>query len=116
MQSMHSRFEFICQGRSPYNITAYSGGSDSCSDCEERDHLQDAITKGWFRQVPTEEDSPVNVKHLLLTAREIAGAMSYLHDEDILHSDLTGGNILLGTSNKDERGYTALVSFVAGGW
>ena len=54
----------------------------------------------------------MNVKHLLLTAREIAGAMSYLHDEDILHSDLTGGNILLGTSNKDERGYTALVSLL----
>ena len=112
--AQHALKYWLCMPRlriEPRTISLYTLEADYVdSDSEEHNHLQDAITKGWFRKVPTEEDSPVNVKHLLLTAREIAGAMSYLHDEDILHSDLTGGNILLGASTKDERGYTALVS------
>ena len=41
------------------------------------------------------------------TAREIASALTYLHSLDILHGDLSGGNILLGSSNKDVRGFVA---------
>ena len=33
--------------------------------------------------------------------------MCYLHSLDILHGDLTGGNILLISSNKDLRGFIA---------
>ena len=36
--------------------------------------------------------------------------MCYLHSLDILHGDLTGGNILLISSNKDLRGFIAKVS------
>ena len=41
------------------------------------------------------------------TAREIASALAYLHSLDILHGDLSGGNILLASSNKDPRGFVA---------
>lgn len=36
--------------------------------------------------------------------------MTYLHSLDILHGDLTGGNILLVSSNKDSRGFIAKVA------
>lgn len=36
--------------------------------------------------------------------------MTYLHSLDILHGDLTGGNILLVSSNKDKRGFIAKVA------
>lgn len=44
------------------------------------------------------------------TAHEIAAALSYLHSQDLLHGDLTGGNILLASSDADERGFTAKVA------
>ena len=40
------------------------------------------------------------------TSLEIASALAYLHDLNILHGDLAGGNILLTTSNKDPRRFT----------
>lgn len=36
--------------------------------------------------------------------------MTYLHSLDILHGDLTGGNILLVSSNKDARMFIAKVA------
>ena len=39
-------------------------------------------------------------------ALEIASALGYLHDLNILHGDLAGGNILLTSSNKDMRCFT----------
>ena len=44
------------------------------------------------------------------TAREIASALMYLHSRDVLHGDLTGGNILLISSDTDERKFTAKVA------
>ena len=44
------------------------------------------------------------------TAQEIAGALAYLHSQDLLHGDLTGGNILLASSDADERGFAAKVA------
>lgn len=35
--------------------------------------------------------------------------MSYLHSRGILHGDLTGGNVLLASSTKDARMFTAMV-------
>ena len=43
------------------------------------------------------------------TALEIASALAYLHSLNILHGDLSGGNILLTSSNKDTRKYTCKV-------
>ncbi len=45
------------------------------------------------------------------TAREIASGMAYLHGMDILHGDLTAGNILLSSADAaDARGFTAKVA------
>ncbi len=44
------------------------------------------------------------------TAKEIASALAYLHSLNILHGDLSGGNILLTSSNKDPRKFTCKVS------
>lgn len=41
------------------------------------------------------------------TLQEIAAALAYLHANDIVHGDLTGGNVLLSASSKDGRGFTA---------
>lgn len=35
--------------------------------------------------------------------------MSYLHEHDILHGDLTSNNVLLATSDKDRRKFVAKV-------
>lgn len=47
------------------------------------------------------------------TAYEIAAAMRYLHSHNILHGDLTAGNVLLTSSPitaRDQRGFTAKAS------
>jgi serine/threonine protein kinase len=43
------------------------------------------------------------------TALEIASALAYLHNLNILHGDLSGGNILLTSSSKDSRKFTCKV-------
>lgn len=43
------------------------------------------------------------------TAREIAAGMAYLHADNILHGDLTAGNILLVSSPKDHRQFSVKV-------
>ena len=47
---------------------------------------------------------------ILRTAAEIASALLYLHSISILHADLAGTSVLLTSSNKDERGFTAKAS------
>jgi serine/threonine protein kinase len=48
------------------------------------------VDKGWFRERPQIE-APPDLAVILSTAREIATAMAFLHDLDIVHGDLTGG-------------------------
>lgn len=58
-------------------------------------------------------DAP-NMLPLLQTAYEVAAAMRYLHAYNILHGDLTPGNVLLAsqtTTEDDARGYCAKVRF-----
>ncbi|KAL3143838.1 hypothetical protein ABBQ32_003662 [Trebouxia sp. C0010 RCD-2024] len=79
----------------------------------DKGSLQDAVDRGWFH---TDKDGHIssktkpNMHAIRATAHEIAGALSYLHSQDLLHGDLTGGNILLGSSDCDERGFTAKVA------
>ena len=54
-------------------------------------------------------ESQTNLIYILQTAQEISAAMEYLHGHDVVHGDLTGGNVLLQTSDKDGRGFTAKV-------
>lgn len=93
--------------------------------------LSDAVEKGWLRQpaagaTPSRPSlqgdgscessfsggltSPLpDLAAILATAREVAAAMSYLHHKNILHGDLTGGNVLLTAAPAEARGFTAKV-------
>ena len=46
---------------------------------------------------------------VLDTMREIASAVAYMHTKDIIHGNLTGSSIMLCSSRKDSRGFTAKV-------
>lgn len=72
-----------------------------------RGGLSDAVDKGEFRR----QDNMFDCDYwtLFTTAKEIASALCYLHSCRLLHGDLTSNNILLTTSDKDKRGFTAKV-------
>jgi hypothetical protein len=55
-------------------------------------------------------DVAVDFEALLLTLHEVAIAIQYLHAHCITHRDLKPKNILLQSSKKDRRGFTAKVS------
>eukprot|EP00878_Enallax_costatus_P031151 GHUV01034037.1.p1 GENE.GHUV01034037.1~~GHUV01034037.1.p1 ORF type:complete len:246 (-),score=43.52 GHUV01034037.1:207-944(-) len=67
----------------------------------------DGVTKGWFRKQGSRFEP--DLKAILPTAREIAGALSYLHSKNILHGDLTGSNVLLTVTAEGSRGWMAKV-------
>lgn len=73
--------------------------------------VQDGIEQGWFRKPQTKKilEGGPDVTNILVTAREIAAALAYLHTSDVLHGDLTGNNILLASSHKDRRAFTVKV-------
>ncbi|DBB02594.1 hypothetical protein WJX82_002554 [Trebouxia sp. C0006] len=79
----------------------------------DKGSLQNAVDQGWFR---TDQHGHVNaqtkpnMKAIRATALEIAAALAYLHGLNLLHGDLTGGNILLSSSNVNERGFCAKVA------
>ncbi len=60
------------------------------------------LTSAWVR-------GQANIEAILATAKEIAAGMAYLHADNVLHGDLTAGNILLTCSTKDTRGFTVKV-------
>ena len=70
--------------------------------------LSDAVAFGWFRRRGSLYD--LDYGFIFRTAKEVAGAMAYLHSMDLLHGDLTGSNILLCASDVDERGFIAKVN------
>ena len=74
-----------------------------------RGPLLTAIERGAFLTQPSAQYGQPNLIAVLHTLQEIAAAMHYLHSHGILHGDLTGGNVLLTSSDKDARGFTAKV-------
>ncbi|KAL4457372.1 hypothetical protein ABPG75_012237 [Micractinium tetrahymenae] len=74
-----------------------------------RGTLTDAVRKGRFRLTPSDAASGPNMLSILLTAREVAGGMSLLHDHGILHSDLSANNVLLKAAANSRR-FTVSVS------
>ncbi|KAK9807481.1 hypothetical protein WJX72_000374 [[Myrmecia] bisecta] len=75
--------------------------------------LQELIDQGIFRNQKSSSSyaGGVNMLWIVLTAAEIAAAMAYLHSQDILHGDLSGGNVLLvGNSGADDRPFAAKVA------
>lgn len=74
--------------------------------------LVEACEKGWLR-TPRNAVLDVGKPDMLViceTAREIASALTYLHGRNIIHGDLTGSNVLLMSTHKDARQFTAKVS------
>lgn len=71
--------------------------------------LLTAIERGAFLTRPCSAYGQPNLIAVLQTLQEIAAAMSYLHSQNILHGDLTGGNVLLTSCDKDARCFTAKV-------
>ncbi|KAK9824876.1 hypothetical protein WJX74_002458 [Apatococcus lobatus] len=76
----------------------------------DKGSLIEAIDKGWF-QIRTSKNVFIpNMASILLTARELASGMAYVHSLGILHGDLKGPNILLTASSEDARGFTSKIS------
>ncbi|KAL4457374.1 hypothetical protein ABPG75_012239 [Micractinium tetrahymenae] len=74
-----------------------------------RGTLADAVSKGRFRIMPSNMGNEPNMLTILLTAQDIAGGMSLLHDHGIVHSDLSANNVLLKAAANSRR-FTAAVS------
>eukprot|EP00775_Hariotina_reticulata_P003798 gene3798-4055_t len=82
-----------------------------------RGTLSDAIQRGAMLTMVDGQPQPgqVNMLRALTTAREVAGALEYLHSQNVLHGDLNGNNILLAGAavcpeRGDYRGFTAKVA------
>jgi hypothetical protein len=78
-----------------------------------RSKPQDGIEAELFgnKATPDRPRCP-NIPAIEATAYEIAAAMRYLHHHNILHGDLTAGNVLLTTVNPapdNPRGFCAKV-------
>ena len=74
-------------------------------------HLQDACQRGLFMTVNDDNTGMVlNMHAVYETLLEVACAIDYLHNMDILHADLNGNNVLLVSCNRGARRFTAKVS------
>lgn len=77
--------------------------------------LQEAVVKGWFKKRDTDghvrADGPLDLKIVLNISQDIAAGCAYLHSNDIVHADLSGGNVLLSTpsDNKNASGSDSCV-------
>ncbi|KAK9808830.1 hypothetical protein WJX72_004554 [[Myrmecia] bisecta] len=113
MQSLSS--DALAYGGGPPGLEAAARFNETWLVLEfcDKGCLQDAVDRGWFTIKnsvgPAGKPLP-DVGKVVNTAREIAGAMWYLHSHNILHGDLAGGNILLVSSDKDSRGFSVKVA------
>ncbi|PRW61273.1 Serine threonine- kinase CTR1 [Chlorella sorokiniana] len=69
--------------------------------------LAHARDRGLFQDPATQGP---DLRAILLTMRDVAAALSYLHSVGVVHGDLSGNNVLLSPSSPDERGFTAMVA------
>ncbi|KAA6422720.1 MAG: mixed lineage kinase, partial [Trebouxia sp. A1-2] len=80
----------------------------------DKGSLLDAVDRGWlYTSTSSHFTGLTDLKKLLLTALELANALAYLHSVDVMHGDLTGGNVLLHSSPitpADPRGFIVKVA------
>lgn len=50
------------------------------------------MDKGLFRSVPSNVSGAPDMARIMAAAADVAGAMAYLHANNVLHGDLTGGD------------------------
>jgi len=70
------------------------------------------VDRGWLLDEASHFSGVLGLNKLLLTALELAEALAYLHRLDIMHGDLTGGNVMLHSApvtEQDSRGFTVKV-------
>ncbi|KAL0026103.1 hypothetical protein WJX79_010637 [Trebouxia sp. C0005] len=72
--------------------------------------LRDGIDRGWFRTNRSALHGLPDLTPILATVREVASGMAHLHSMNILHGDLTSLNVLLASSDIDNRGFIAKVA------
>lgn len=80
--------------------------------------FQDAVDRGWLLDEASHFSGVLGLNRLLLTGLELAKALAYLHRLDILHGDLTGGNVMLTSApvtKDDPRGFTVKVKLLIKG-
>jgi serine/threonine protein kinase len=76
-----------------------------------RGSLESGIDRGWFQSEKTSTGrGPPSLPVLLHIARTLADAMAYLHNLDIIHGDLCGGNVLLTSSDAVPHRFTCKVA------
>ncbi|DBA75652.1 hypothetical protein WJX79_010067 [Trebouxia sp. C0005] len=79
----------------------------------DRGSLLDAVDRGWLLDETSHFSGVLGLNKLLLTALELAKALAYLHRLDIMHGDLTGGNVMLHSApvtELDPRSFTVKVA------
>lgn len=66
--------------------------------------------QGYFRiDRGCKPPSPPNLGAVVTTAAQLASGLTYLHDHDIIHGDLCGGNILLTGDEDQPHGFSCKV-------
>lgn len=73
----------------------------------DRGGLRTALEDGLFHP-----DGSPNLEYIVLTLKDVAAGMGYLHVVGVMHADLNMNNVLLSsrTSSKDPRGFVAKVA------
>lgn len=87
-----------------------SSGEQQCwmlLDYCDKGALVDAVWKGWFRSSRNPTTSQPDLRTIAMTALEIASAMTLLHSHNIVHGDLSGGNVMLTSCSINPHGFQA---------
>eukprot|EP00878_Enallax_costatus_P015719 GHUV01016470.1.p1 GENE.GHUV01016470.1~~GHUV01016470.1.p1 ORF type:complete len:346 (+),score=111.35 GHUV01016470.1:799-1836(+) len=76
--------------------------------------LQDAVERGWLRERPSCVSGGLNLVAVVAIAAEIASGMSTLHEQGIVHGDLSAFNVMLSSADAaaslGSRGFVAKVA------
>eukprot|EP00193_Tetraselmis_chui_P008054 CAMPEP_0177758852 /NCGR_PEP_ID=MMETSP0491_2-20121128/4412_1 /TAXON_ID=63592 /ORGANISM="Tetraselmis chuii, Strain PLY429" /LENGTH=689 /DNA_ID=CAMNT_0019274627 /DNA_START=84 /DNA_END=2153 /DNA_ORIENTATION=- len=74
----------------------------------DRGTLVDAVERGWLKKARSIHAAPDMIP-MYLTLKDVADGMAEIHNQNIMHADLNGRNVMLKYSDTDPRGFTAKV-------